>query len=92
MNSRYVSCSMTETGFRDATGPHGVPDLIDLGLQLTRDHDSTSPVSIEFLSRLNLEVSPSGMCRSLVVAKSDGSWTPYYQAMLPGFDGGVTAR
>ena len=59
---------------RDAARPHGVPDLVDLGLQLTGDHDSISPVSIESLSRLNLEVSPSGMCRSLVVAKSDGSF------------------
>ena len=31
-------------GVRDAAGPHGVPDSVDLGLQLTGDHDSISPV------------------------------------------------
>ena len=38
---------------RDAAGPHGVPDSVDLGFQLTGDHDSISPVSIESSKRLD---------------------------------------
>ena len=56
-------------------GPHGVPDAVDLGLQLTGDHDSISPVSIEPSNRLDFAVKPPpGMCRSLVVPRSDGSF------------------
>ena len=32
---------------RNAARPHGVPDSVDLGLQLTGDHDSASLVSLE---------------------------------------------
>ena len=28
---------------RNAARPHGVPDLVDLGLEFTRDHDCVSP-------------------------------------------------
>ena len=49
---------------RDAAGPHGVPDSVDLGLQLTGDHDSISPVSIESLNRLDIEVIPVPGCRA----------------------------
>ena len=44
---------------RDAAGPHGDPYLVDLGLQLARDHDAISPVSIDSLNRLYFEVNPS---------------------------------
>ena len=47
---------------RDAAGPHGVPDSVDLGLQLAGDHDSISPVSIESSNRLDLEVKPLRGC------------------------------
>ena len=47
---------------RDAAGPHGVPDSVDLGLQLTGDHDSIPSVSIEPLNRLDLEVKPIRGC------------------------------
>ena len=43
---------------RDAAGPHGVPDSVDLGLQLTGDHDSISLVSIESSNRPDLELKP----------------------------------
>ena len=47
---------------RDAAGPHGVPDSVDLGLQLTGDHDSVSPVSVESSNRLDLGVKPLQGC------------------------------
>ena len=47
---------------RDAAGPHGVPDSVDLGLQLTGDHDSIPSVFIESSNRQDLEVKPIRGC------------------------------
>ncbi len=43
---------------RDAAGPHGVPDSVDLGLQLAGDHDAISLVSVESSKPRDLEVKP----------------------------------
>ena len=64
---------------RDAAGPHGVPDSVDLGLQLTGDHDSISPVSIESSNRLDLDIlgRPAVECRTqrLLLVRRARWWT-----------------
>ena len=59
---------------RDAAGPQGVPDSVDLGLQLTGDHDSIPSVSTRMLHKSLVRVlsrpldggffGPFGMCAS----------------------------
>ena len=43
---------------RDAAGRHGLPDAVDLGLQLTGDHDSVPRVCIESTNRRDLREAP----------------------------------
>jgi hypothetical protein len=40
MNSRYVICSITSMRVADAAGPEGVPDAVDLALEVSGDHTS----------------------------------------------------
>ena len=61
-------------GVRDAAGPHGVPDSVDLRLQLAGDHDSVSLVSIESANGRDRRGSPWGVCPARGWSRGGSSW------------------